>query len=152
MVLGLRHERPLASLLRRNQLWWFVIGVDPFLVGTNTVSDPLIERAFSTQDGLVGCRVYWDGAKWVHRHILMCPSDYIEELKFKEYRDIKGTKVSHVKMCLANWHCDRERKYHLVSTAIERLAVSGSGEIDLPMDVYFRECNQRREEPHEKPS
>lgn len=29
------------------------------------MSDPLIERAFSTQDGLVGCRVYWDGAKWV---------------------------------------------------------------------------------------
>ena len=46
VVLGLRHERPLASLLRRNQLWWFVIGVDPFLVGTNTVSDPLIERAY----------------------------------------------------------------------------------------------------------
>ena len=115
------------------------------------MSDPLIERAFSTQDGLVGCRVYWDGAKWVHRHVLMCAAKYAEELKFKEYRDIKGTKVSHVKMCLVNWHCDRERKYRLVSTAIERLAVGGSGEIDLPMDVYFRECNQRRGEPHETP-
>lgn len=106
--------------------------------------DPLIERAFMTPDGLMGCQVYWDGGKWVHRHIPMCPERYKEELKFKEYRNIRGTKVSRVKLQLSDWGCVRERKYRFISKAIERLALEPAGPITyLPVAVYFGECLNR---------
>ena len=108
--------------------------------------NPLIEQAFATPDGPLGCQVYCDGGNWVHRHVPMCPERYATELGFKEYRDIPGTKVSHVKLQLVDWVCVRERKYRLISKAIERLADEPIRPIVyLPMDTYFRECLARQD-------
>lgn len=106
--------------------------------------NPLIERVHYTADGPVGCQVYYDGDKWVHRHVPMCPKKYEEELKFKEYRDIQGTKVTHIKLKLETWKCEKEQKYRLISKAVERLASEPFKPIAyLPMEEYFQICLHR---------
>lgn len=109
--------------------------------GKTVYPNPLIERVHTTPDGPVGCQVYFDGEKWVHRHVHMDLEKYEEELKYKEYRDIKGTKVTRVKLQLTEWNCTREQKYRLISKAVERLAQSPVKPlVYLSIEEYFKEC------------